>query len=234
MQKGGFARHSKSVKFKPAKELYSSNPHGIFFIMRLFLVLLLLFIFPALSIAAPGASEEAQAVLARFRFDGVAYDAKNPAESIVLINAIELHEGDIYRGFKVEQIADTSVVMTDTETKEAYELSIGNGASSVQKAANWDPLKKLSQLKLPAGKPASKAPANGNKSASQKKKEPGPKGDSPFGDGALGKLMEKHPQMALFRETEAKIDKLKTDRDKRDEELGKLFASTADVKLNEE
>lgn len=195
---------------------------GIFLLMRFSTFLMLFFLVSTLS-APAYAAEEVPPSLSWFRFDGVAYDAKKPSESIVLINAIELHEGDIYRGFKVEQIAPNSVVMSDTETKEAYELSIGNGTANVQKAKNWDPLKKLSEMKLPAGKPGAKAPANGNKMAAQNKKNAKSGGDSPFGDGAFGKLMEKHPQMKLYRETEEKIDKIKAERDKRDAELDKLF-----------
>lgn len=215
-------------------KLNSSGRNDIVSSMRVLLIPVFLALFSVLPLSAHAADEAPPEALAQLRFDGIAYDSNNPAESIVMINSIALHQGDEYRGFKVEEISSGSIVMSDTASNQVYEMTPGDGGSNVQKAVNWDPLKKLAELKLPSKPDPSKMPANGNtqaakKAASEKKqsaagkKKAGAREDNPLGDGLFGKVMANHPMLKEYDETKEKIDKIKADRDKRDAELDKLF-----------
>lgn len=153
------------------------------------------------------AAEENPTALAGLRFDGIAYDKQEPQNSIVMINAIALHLGDIYRGFKVAEIAEDHIVLTDAQTNEAYELSPGDGQANVQKRGTW---------KIPA------APAPASVKEAQKWVGDKTKG---FTDAVkeTKEILTSNPLQKSYDRTKAQIDQIKADRDKRDAELNKLF-----------
>lgn len=199
--------------------------------MRFFLkALLFLALFtPSLSLYAEETQSQTPEALEQFRLDGIAYDSNDPSASIVMINGLALYPGDEYRGFKVEEITKERAILSDlsdAEAKTAYELRPGDGQANVQKAANWDPLKKLSEIKLPTGAPTvparnmSAAPAL--KGASTK---PVTAGEGPLGNSGLEKLLMKTPYMKAYADTKEKIEKIKADRDIRDAEINKMFGN---------
>ena len=121
----------------------------------------LIFIF-GLAFSASSLSAEEDAVLSELRIDGIAYDSKAPENSIAMINAIALHTGDEFHGFKVAEIAPGHVMMVSIASGIPYELTPGDGAAHVEKREAWDPLKSLnlSLPKIPAGKKPHPAGAN--------------------------------------------------------------------------
>lgn len=165
---------------------------------RLSLTLLLFcFSFSALSHARN--DYENADILSNIRIDGIANDTKDSSKSIVLINGIAFHEGDVYKKHTIRKISADSIILVNNTTNATYELSPGDGKANVQKRETANGAKNKSVPAPAAPKPEAKP-------------------------GEMPSLLEAYANpLKTVENVKAQIDQIKADRDKRDEELNKLF-----------